>query len=126
MEIVPVDVEGYEYTAFFIPELDINAPGGCFVTFPQFQEDFEILWEKEIITIDKEKIKFKWNRTDLSLAQYFYNQKKFHKAFWSAVAFDFNIDRAKLRQAIYMNRKQNNGRHKDSRDYEEIKDLLNL
>jgi len=81
------------------------------------------LFEK-VIAVDEKRIKLKWNYSDLSLAQYFYNMERPVKDIWSLVGFDFDIERKKLRQAIYMNEKQDHG--KDSRDYVRIKDLLKL
>ena len=121
IELVPV--EGYEYAAVFIPELNIKAPAGCLLSFPQFQEDFETLRKNKIITVDKKKIKFKWRYSHTSLAQYFYNLEKPIKYFWSIVEFDFYIKPHTLKHLISINKRIDHS--KDCKDYAKLKKLLN-
>jgi len=118
LELIWKEKEG----CYYIPKYKIKAPAACLGLFPQFIKDFETLWKNKIITVDKKKLKLIWNWSLISLAQYFYYQKYKCTFFWSIVEMDFNIKKGKLKQAIYMNKKQD--RSKDSRDYAKIKKLL--
>jgi hypothetical protein len=126
MNMEPADVKGYEYEAVFIRELGVTAPAGCLSLFPQFQSHFETLLKNEVIAVDEKRMKLKWNYSDISLAQYFYYQKYKCAFFWSMVELDFDIKKGKLKQSFYMNKRQNRGIDKDSRDYEKLKKLLKL
>jgi hypothetical protein len=107
---------------YVIPKNKKKVPEPCLRLFPQFKEDFEGLLEKRIITIDENKTKFIWNKSQLSLAQYFFDLEFLGKGIWSVVEPDFGIERGKLKQSISANKKQNGG--KESKDYAEIKEIL--
>lgn len=121
MAIGPVKIDSRKYETLYLPELGVKAPAACLSLFPQFQKDFEILWKK-IIKIDKKKIKLKWNKSLISLAQYFYNLEKPVKYFWEIVEHDFGIKRHTLKHLISENKRRDHS--KDSKDYAKIKALL--
>jgi len=120
LELIFSENENYCY----IPKYKIKTPALCLGLFPQFIKNFDTLWKNKIITVDKKKLKLKWNYSLISLAQYFYYQKYKCTFFWSVVELDFDIKKGKLKQSFYMNKRQDKG--KDSRGYAKIKDLLKL
>jgi glycyl-tRNA synthetase (class II) len=94
----------------------------CIDIFPQFREDFEILWQNKIITVENDR--FKWNYSLTSLGEYFYLRVIDYKDkyIWAIIEPSFGLKRNTLTHLV-----NNNGREfkrEVSRDYEKIIDLF--
>ena len=98
----------------------------CFLFFPQFHEDFEILIKNKIII--KTGNIFTWNKKKTSLAEYFHDFKgksiPVEGGFWCPIETAFNIKRGSLRNLASPNGRGSYGVIKKSRDYEIIINIL--
>ena len=89
--------------------------------FPQFEDDFKILWHNKIIELEDGF--FKWNYTKTSLAEYFINLENVSeiKFFWENIESAFLLEEGSLRHLASSNGR---GDPPPSKDYIKIKDLL--
>ena len=105
----------------FFPEFNLSVSSQCFFYFPQFEKDFQALWQDKIITADKNK--FKWNYSLTSLAQYFYSlDKVWDGYFWGMIELEFGIKRHTLKHLASKN--GNVFYREKSIDYEKLMTLL--
>ena len=94
----------------------------CLSDFPQFQKDFETLWQNKIITTEGNRLK--WNYSLTSLGEYFFirvlDGKR--KYFWNIIEPSFGLKRNTLTHLVNSNGRQ--FMREVSRDYEKIMGLL--
>ena len=97
----------------------------CFLDFPQFDTDFNILESKGVIkhtSFDR----YEWTKSETSLAEYFKwigsETGRIEGGFWSQVEKVFKIDRRKLSRLASKN--ANPFKPEESRDIKKIKKIV--
>jgi len=111
-----------EYIEFEIPTAAISLLRAMDM-FPQFEDDFKILWQNKIIELEDGF--FKWNYSLTSLAEYFKSLENVSetKFFWENIEDAFFKNKKSLRHLASSNGR---GDPVPSKDYIKLKDLLKL
>jgi hypothetical protein len=97
----------------------------CFVDFPQFRDDFEVLVAEGYVTITSPET-CEWTKSKTSLAEYFkwtgYDAEWVVGGFWSHISKCFGIDRRTLSKMASNNANPLKPEH--PRDFIKIKTVL--
>jgi hypothetical protein len=97
----------------------------CFLDFPQFRDDFEVLVAEGYIKITGSET-CEWTKSKTSLAEYFkwtgYDAEWVSGGFWSPISKCFGIDRRRLSKLASNN--ANPLKPEYSRDFVKIREIL--